>query len=229
VFCAKIVEDEEEDYGIILCAEIIEEEREEYCKAFFGEDMQTGWTFTGFAESAYSNKEVYAIEQYCGAEDVSEHDSMPSLLARDHDSDSDKESNMSEDDLMPPLVPSSNLEMEGNSDDNHSVARPLLVPRRRELTNAWDSDDKLEDELVEEPDVRIKKEWMDDDTSIQMLTRVEDTNDDEEDLKEGMEDYLLDTGSMTASNVSHSRGGFCNIRHSRRTVKVVTVHLTIAE
>jgi hypothetical protein len=43
----------------------------------------------------------------------------------------------------------------------------------------------------------------DDDTSIQILTALKDGNGIEEELKEGMEDYLLlDTG--LTDNVSHS-------------------------
>jgi hypothetical protein len=130
-------------------------------------------------------KKCMPSKQYCRDEDISEDDSMPpALLSRDHDYDAEKERNMNKDALIPPLVPRSNLEMEENSDDNPV---PPLVPRRRGLTNGWDSDDKSEDEfLAGVPDVQIKKETMNDDTSIQMLIRVEDTNDEVEDLKEGM-------------------------------------------
>jgi hypothetical protein len=92
--------------------------------------------------------------------------------------------------------------------NNDSIAPLVPAKKRTAVINEWDLDsgDDLEDELNEELGVlpcQVKKELADDDTSIQILTALKDGNGIEEELKEGMEDYLLlDTG--LTDNVSHS-------------------------
>jgi hypothetical protein len=134
-----------------------------------------------------ANQDVTAIKPYQTNQHTADDESFPPLLIRGQDCDSDEDST-SDDDSIPPLFPRQ-WEPVPYSDSN------------------CDSDDEPDD------DIQMQRASTDNDScAVHTLTTLKDHEVDEE-LAEGMEDSLLDTGST--ANVSSSRVGFRNIRHSK--------------